>query len=186
MAKKQDKRADRVRRLFDAINDSHRQNWETVNQEGHDFYLDNQISEQDVDTLREQGMPTFTVNRIIPVVEMLNYYATNNTPRWQAVGVEASDSDVAAVFSDVADYIWNNSEGQTLYSNVINDAITKSIGYLQVAIDPNADNGMGEVILQQPDPFDVYIDPKSRDPLFRDASHVIIRKVLPKAQLVQM
>jgi len=186
VAKKQDKRADRVRRLFDAINDSHRQNWETVNQEGHDFYLDNQISEQDVDTLREQGMPTFTVNRIIPVVEMLNYYATNNTPRWQAVGVEASDSDVAAVFSDVADYIWNNSEGQTLYSNVINDAITKSIGYLQVAIDPNADNGMGEVILQQPDPFDVYIDPKSRDPLFRDASHVIIRKVLPKAQLVQM
>ncbi len=186
MAKKEDKRANRVRKLFNAINDSRRQDWEVINQEGHDFYLDNQISEKDVEALREQGMPTFTVNRIIPVVEMLNYYATSNTPRWQAVGTEASDSDVAAVFSDVADYIWNQSECQTLYSNVINDAITKSLGFLQVCVDPNMDNGMGEVVIQQPDPFDVYIDPKSRDPLFRDASHIIIRKVLPKAQLIKL
>ena len=186
MAKKEDKRANRVRKLFNAVNDSRRQDWEVINQEGHDFYLDNQISSEDVETLREQGMPTFTVNRIIPVVEMLNYYATSNTPRWQAVGTEQSDSDVAAVFSDVADYIWNLSECQTLYSNVINDAVTKSTGYLQVCVDPNMDNGMGEVIIQQPDPFDVYIDPKSRDPLFRDASHIIIRKVLPKAQLIKL
>ena len=183
MAKKRDKKADRIRKLFNAINDSRRQDWETINQEGHDFYLDNQISQEDVEALRDQGMPTFTVNRIIPVVEMLNYYATSNTPRWQAVGTEASDSDVAAVFSDVADYIWNLSECQTLYSNVINDAITKSLGFLQVTVDPNADNGMGEVVIQQPDPFDVYIDPKSRDPLFRDASYIMIRKVLPKAQM---
>ena len=186
MAKKTDKRANRVRKLFNAINDSRRQDWETINQEGHDFYLDNQISQEDVEALRDQGMPTFTVNRIIPVVEMLNYYATSNTPRWQAVGTEASDSDVAAVFSDVADYIWNLSECQTLYSNVINDAITKSLGFLQVCVDPNMDNGMGEVIIQQPDPFDVYIDPKSRDPLFRDASYIVIRKVMPKAQLLKL
>jgi hypothetical protein len=186
MAKKKDKRADRVRKLFNAINDSRRQDWETINQEGHDFYLDNQISQEDIEALRDQGMPTFTVNRIIPVVEMLNYYATSNTPRWQAVGTEASDSDVAAVFSDVADYIWNLSECQTLYSNVINDAITKSLGFLQVCVDPNMDNGMGEVTIQQPDPFDVYIDPKSRDPLFKDASFIMIRKVLPKAQLIKL
>jgi len=183
---KKDKKADRIRKLFDAINDTHRQNWEVINQEGHDFYLDNQISETDVEALRDQGMPTFTVNRIIPVVEMLNYYATSNTPRWQAVGVEGSDSNVAALFSDVSDYIWNYSECQTLYSNVINDAVTKSVGYLQVDVDPNADNGMGEVVIKQPDPFDVFIDPKARDPLFRDANHIIIRKVLPKAQLVHL
>ena len=83
------------------------------------------------------GMPTFTVNRIIPVVEMLNYYATSNSPRWQAVGVEGSDSDVAAVFSDMADYIWSLSDGSALYSNCINDSITKSIGFMQVDIDKN-------------------------------------------------
>ena len=186
MAKRVDKKAKRIKSLFDALNDAIRQRWETVNQKGHDFYLDNQLTQQEKEALEDQGMPTFTVNRIIPVVEMLNYYATSNSPRWQAVGVEQSDSDVASLFADVADYVWNYSNGQTLYSNVVNDSITKGIGFLQVCVDPNADNGMGEVIIQQPDPFDVFVDPKSRDPLYRDASHIIIRKVLPKTQLINM
>ena len=71
-------------------------------------------------------MPTFTINRIIPVVEMLNFYATAKTPRWQAVGITGDDADVAAVYSDIADYIWNFSDSTTLLSNAINDAVTKS------------------------------------------------------------
>ena len=129
-------------------------------------------------------MPTFTINRILPVVEMLNFYATANNPRWQAIGVEGSDSDVAAVFSDIADYIWGHSDGDTLYSNAINDSITKSIGYLMVEIDKDADNGMGEVKISQPEPFDIFVDQKSRDIMFRDASYIMIRKVLPKSHLI--
>ena len=179
-------KANRVKSLFDSLNDDHRVDWETVNQEGYDFYLDNQLSKKEVEALEEQGMPTFTVNRIIPVVEMLNFYATANNPRWQAVAQEGSDSDVAAVFSDVADYIWSQSDGATLYSNVINDAVTKSVGYLMVDVDANADRGMGEVVLKNPNSFDLWIDPKSRDPLYRDASFMICRKVLPKEQLINM
>jgi hypothetical protein len=183
MAKKADKTANRVKKLFDSLDNSFREKWEDTNQQGYDFYLDNQLSAVEKEALEETGMPTFTINRILPVVEMLNYYATASDPRWQAVGVEGSDSGVAAVFSDIADYIWGNSDGQSLYSNVINDAITKSVGYLLVTVDPNADNGMGEVVIQQPEPFDIYVDPKSRDPLFRDASHVMIRKVFSRTQL---
>ncbi len=179
-------KANRIKSLFDSLNDDHRVDWETVNQEGYDFYLDNQLSKKEVEALEEQGMPTFTVNRIIPVVEMLNFYATANNPRWQAVAQEGSDSDVAAVFSDVADYIWSQSDGATLYSNVINDAVTKSVGYLMVDVDANADRGMGEVVLKNPNSFDLWIDPKSRDPLYRDASFMICRKVLPKEQLINM
>ncbi len=131
-------------------------------------------------------MPTFTINRILPVVEMLNFYATANNPRWQAIGVEGSDSDVAAVFSDLSDYIWNLSDGSALYSNAINDAICKSIGYILVTVDTDRDNGMGEVILQQPEPFDIYVDPKSRDMMFRDASYVLVRKVLPKSHVIKL
>ena len=131
-------------------------------------------------------MPTFTINRILPVVEMLNFYATANSPRWQAIGIEGSDSDVAAVFSDLSDYIWHLSDGTALYSNAINDAICKSIGYILVTVDTDRDNGMGEVIIQQPEPFDIYVDPKSRDMMFRDASFVLIRKVLPKSHIIKL
>ena len=181
MAKK--KRAEEVYELFLQSETRDRQQWEFINQKGYDFAHDNQLSEQEKKLLEEQGMPTFTINRIIPVVEMLNFYATAQTPRWQAVGNEGSDSDVAAVFADIADYIWHHSNGQTLYSNAVNDAVTKSVGYLLVTVDHDADRGMGEVIVQQPDPFDVFPDPKSRDLLFRDASYVFIRKVLPKGHL---
>ena len=183
MAKREDKSAKRVRDLFNKVNTRTRTQWEYINQKGFDFSNDNQLTDQERLALEEQGMPTFTINRIMPVVEMLNFYATAKDPRWQAVGVEGSDAAVASVFADIADYIWYQSDGGTLYANAINDAVTKSIGYLMVTVDPDMDNGMGDVVIKQPEPFDVYVDPKSRDMLFRDASFVLIRKVLPEGHL---
>ena len=185
MARK--KKADIVREVFDNGADVYeRQQWERINTVGYEFANDAQLSEKEKTSLEEQGMPTFTINRIMPVVEMLNFYATANAPRWQAVGAEGSDADVAAVFSDIADYIWHLSDGATIYSNAVNDAVTKSVGYILVDVDPDMDNGLGEVTLKQPDPFDVYVDPKSRDMLFRDAAYIIIKKVLPKHHLIKL
>ena len=182
MARK-DKTAERIRQLFNRVNERTRAQWEYINQKGFDFANDNQLTEEERLSLEEQGMPTFTINRIMPVVEMLNFYATANTPRWQAIASEGSDTDIAAVFSDIADYVWSNSDGGTLYANAINDSITKSVGYLMLTVDPDSDNGMGDVKITQPEPFDVYVDPKSRDSLFKDAAFIMIRKVLPTNHL---
>ena len=183
---KTDKVADKIRNLYNHANSHTRQKWEYINQKGFDFSNDNQLTENERQALADQGMPTFTINRITPIVEMLNFYATANNPRWQAIGVDGSDSDIAAVFSDMADYIWAGSDGNSLYSNAINDCITKSVGYMLVTVDPDSDNGMGDVVIQQPEPFDVFPDPKSRDILFRDAAYVLIKKVLPKGHLMQL
>ena len=183
---KQNKKVDQIRQLYHLADSSTRKQWQQINQKGYEFAHDEQLASDEKDSLEEQGMPTFTINRILPVVEMLNFYATANNPRWQAIGVEGSDSDVAAVLSDLADYVWHNSNGSTLYTNAVNDAVTKGIGYLLVTIDKDADNGMGEVVIQQPEPFDIFIDPKSRDMLFRDAAFIMIRKVLPKNHLMKI
>tara|TARA_R110000765_G_scaffold191992_3_gene297411 strand:+ start:197 stop:2494 length:2298 start_codon:yes stop_codon:yes gene_type:complete len=184
MAKK--KKIDQIRELYNLSNNWTRSQWRFINQKGYEFAHDEQLSHDEKSALQDQGMPTFTINRILPVVEMLNFYATANSPRWQAIGVDGSDSDVAAVFSDLSDYIWNLSDGSSLYSNAINDAICKSIGYILVTVDTDMDNGMGEVLLQQPEPFDIYVDPKSRDMMFKDASYVLIRKILPKSHIAKL
>tara|TARA_Y100000592_G_C5473897_1_gene321103 strand:+ start:223 stop:2496 length:2274 start_codon:yes stop_codon:yes gene_type:complete len=186
MAAKIDKKVQRIHEIYQYSKTDNRVQWEYINQKGFDFANDNQLSSEEKLALEEQGMPTFTINRITPVVEMLNFYATANNPRWQAIGVTGDDSDVASVFSDISDYIWNNSNGETLLSNAINDCVTKSMGYLMVTVDPDADRGMGEVTIQQPDPFDVYVDNKARDVLFRDAAYILIRKVLPKGHLINL
>ena len=177
------KRVELVRQIFQRANSSNRVQWEFINQKGFDFSNDNQLTESERVALEDQGMPTFTINRILPVVEMLNFYATANEPRWQAVGAEGSDVDIAALFSDVADYIWGRSDGATLMANAANDAITKSLGYLQIDVDVDSDHGMGDVVIRQPEPFDIYVDPKSRDILFRDAAFILVRKVLPRNHL---
>jgi hypothetical protein len=176
----------KIRKIYNLANNWTRKQWEFVNQKGYEFAHDEQLGHDEKKLLEEQGMPTFTINRIMPVVEMLNFYATAKDPRWQAIGAEGSDSDLAAVISDLHDYIWHLSNGSTLYANAVNDAICKGVGYLLVTVDPNLDNGMGEVVLQQPEPFDVYVDPKSRDMLFKDAAFIIIRKVLPKTHLKKL
>ena len=184
MAKK--KRADEIRQLYNLADSWTRKQWERINQKGYEFAHDEQLTVEEKTNLEEQGMPTFTINRILPVVEMLNFYATANNPRWQAIGVEGSDSDVASAMSDLMDYVWAGSNGSTLYNNAINDCITKSLGYLMVSVDKDADNGMGEVVITQPEPFDIYVDPKCRDMLFKDASYVMIRKVLPKNHILSL
>ena len=186
MAESKKKKAERIKQLWQAADGATRQQWEARSQKGYDFFLDNQLSVDEKSSLESQGMPTFTINRVTPVIEMLCYYATANQPKWQAVGREASDSDVAAVFSDIMAYIWDISNGQSVYSNILTDGIAKGMGWMIVDIDANLDRGMGEVVLRQGEPYDIYVDAKSRHPLFDDAEYIIAKKNLPRRHLMNL
>ena len=178
------KRAQVNKQLWERANNSHRQRWQNLSQKGFDFYLNEQLSKREVDALEEAGMPTFTINRVTPIIEIMKYFATANNPRWKAVGATGDDVDVAQVHSDIADYCWYLSNGKTLYSQIALDALTKGIGYFLVDVDADADRGMGEVKFSRIEPYDVYVDPASRDFLFRDATFVMIRKNLSRSSLI--
>ena len=180
------KRAEQNKQLWDKANSSHRQRWQVLSQKGYDFYLNEQLTKDETDALNEAGMPTFTINRITPIVEIMKYFVTANNPRWKAVGATGDDTDVAQVHSDIADYCWYNSNCKSIYSQVVLDSLTKGIGYFMVDIDKDADRGMGEVVFKKIDPYDVYVDPASRDFLFRDANFISVRKNVAKTQLINL
>jgi len=171
------------KQLWERANTSHRAKWQSDAQKAYDFYLNDQLTKDEKDSLEESGMPTFVINRITPVIEVMKYFATANNPKWQAVGVEGSDVDIAAVHSSIAEYCWQLSGGKSLYASVILDALVRGIGYFFIDVDADSDHGMGDVVFRSIDPFDVYVDPMSRDPLFKDATYIIIKKNLPKSQL---
>ena len=187
MARKTQKtKAQKNKQLWDRANTSYRSKWQSVSQKGYDFYLDEQLTKEEVEVLQESGMPTFTINRVTPIIEIMKYFVTANNPRWKAVGVTGDDTDIAQVHSDIADYCWHLSNGKSIYSQVVLDSLTKGIGYFMVDIDADQDRGMGEVMFSRVDPYDVYVDPSSRDFLFRDASFITIRKNLTRTQLINM
>ena len=174
------------KQLWDKANNSHRQRWQTKSQKGYDFYLNEQLTKDEQTMLEESGMPTFTINRITPIIEIMKYFVTANNPKWKAVGATGDDVDIAQVHSDIADYCWYLSNGKSLYSQVILDSLTKGLGFFLVDIDKDADRGMGEVRFNRIDPYDVFIDPASRDFLFRDAGFIQIRKNISRSVLINM
>ena len=180
------KRAETNKQLWDKANSSHRQRWQVLSQKGYDFYLNEQLTKDETDSLNEAGMPTFTINRVTPIIEIMKYFVTANSPKWKAVGATGDDVDVAQVHSDIADYCWYHSNGKSIYSQVILDSLTKGIGYFMVDVDRDADRGMGEVEFKKIDPYDVYVDPASRDFLFRDANFISVRKNVSKTQLMNL
>ena len=180
------KRAQKNKQLWDRANTSYRSKWQSASQKGYDFYLDEQLTKNELEALQESGMPTFTINRVTPIIEIMKYFVTANNPRWKAVGVTGDDTDIAQVHSDIADYCWYLSNGKSIYSQVVVDSLTKGIGYFMIDVDSDKDRGMGEVVFSRVDPYDVYVDPSSRDFLFRDAAFITVRKNLSRSQMMNM
>jgi len=187
MAKKGRKnKADVNKHLFDKANNYYRKKWFMDSQKGLDFFLNEQLTAEELEDLKEGGMPDFIINRITPAIDIMKFFVTANNPRWQAIGTDGSDTDIAHVHSMIAEYCWHNSNGKSLFGQIIQDALVKGVGYFKVDVDPDADRGMGEVIFNSIDPYDVYVDPMSRDFLFRDASYIIIQKNLSKTHLLKL
>ena len=187
MARKTKKTKAQVnKQLWDRANTAQRTKWQSLSQKGYDFYLNEQLTKDEKASLDESGMPSFIINRITPIIEIMKYFVTANNPRWKAVGVTGDDTDIAQVHSDVADYCWHLSNGKSVHSQVVTDTLTKGIGFFMVDLDRDADRGMGEVVFKRIDPYDVFVDPASRDFLFRDAGFIQIRKMVARSTLMNM
>jgi hypothetical protein len=179
------KRAQRIRHLWIQMNEGKRQQWQTKSQKGYDFFLNAQLTQEEEDMLKDAGMPTFIINRITPIIETMKYFVTANNPRWKAVGTGGEDVDLAEVHNDIIDYCWYHSNGKTLFSEVVLDALTKGKGYFHLYVDPDADRGMGEVKFERVDPYYVYTSSMSRDFIERDATVQMIKKDLPREHLLK-
>lgn len=172
-----DKRADKVINLFHSANCAERQDWVYWTNKCADYYYDKQLTPDMVAELQKAHMPTFTINRITPGIEVMKYFLTANKPRWKTIGRDNSgfDTNMGAVHDALADYIWTQtSDGHSVYSQVVHDALVNQCGYFLVYVDKNADNGMGEAVVDFINPRNVYRDKNSKDKYGRDAAYMLI------------
>lgn len=180
------KLADENRQLFLNIKTGSWAKWRTDSQESYDFRCGDQLTEEEQEDLRKAGMPTFTVDKIGQAIETLKYFITANNPRFYAIGMEQSDADIAAIHSQVIDRCLYLSNFKSVYGRVVDDALSKSLGYFVISVDPDLDRGMGEVIVSSLEPWDVYVDPACSDVLFRDAAFMLVKKNFTRGRLLMM
>lgn len=180
------KRAYIMRNLFEKTNSGKRNEWQIREQRSYDFFLNSQLTDEEQKRLEAAGMPDFIINRITPIIETMKFFITAQNPRWRAVGVDGSDSLIAKVHTDMVDYSWYLSDGKALFAQSMQDVLVKSKGYIHIIIDPDADRGLGEVKFERVDPFHVFTSVRSTDPYERDATYQIIKKDLPREELLQL
>jgi hypothetical protein len=179
----QDKRAEEIKerwqRWFDARSD-----WDTQAREDIDFYLGNHFTDAEVQELSERNQMGLPIDRLYAAIEQFKAIITSKPPKFSAVGREDSDTRLAQVWKTILEYIWDNSDGDEVFKQVIHDFSVAGLGYFYGYIDPEADYGRGDVKFTYVDPFRVVVDPNSRNKWFDDASGMQLSTILTKDQLL--
>lgn len=186
-SKKEDTRVSEIMSLMTLANNSERQTWEYYVEKCSAFYNDMQLTADEIKSLEDANMPTFTINRITPAVEVMLFFLTAGKPRWKTVGRDMSgfDSDLGVLHTALSDYCWDISNGNQKYAKIMRDAIVKGKGVIHIHVDSNADRGNGEVLFDDIEPEELFVDPESTDIFSRDAKYMIVGKNFGKDFLKQ-
>ena len=163
---------------------SARSEWAKQAVEDNEFRNGKQWDEDQVKVLRSRRQEPIVVNVIHSAVEQAKAMLTSNKPRFQSTAREDSDVKTGRLFSDLLAYIWDNSNGDVVLKEVIDDYYVKGMGCMMAYPDMMCDFGKGEIKLRSIDPLDLYLDPSSRDPFGRDCSNIIIGRKVMESQLL--
>ena len=181
----EDIRVKEIRELWDRWSDA-RQDWDTQAREDIDFYLGNHFSEEEMTALAERNQSAMPMDRLYSAVEQFKAIITSKPPKFAAVGREDSDNKLANVWKVMLEYIWDLSDGNETFKQVIHDYTVTGLGYFYSYIDTEADYGRGEVKFTYVDPFRVVVDPNSRNRWFDDASGIMLSTIFTKRQLLDL
>jgi hypothetical protein len=164
---------------------SARQNWAKQAVEDNEFRNGKQWTDEEVTALENRSQQPIVVNIVYSAVEQAKAMLTSNKPKFQSTGRETSDNRVGRMFSDIMAYVWDLSNGNVELKQAIDDYYVKGMGVLFSYVDPDADFGSGEVKIKSLDPLEVFIDPSSKDAFCRDASNIIVAKLVSEDALIK-
>ena len=177
-----DARAKNIQDIFKKWSDS-RKKWDTQAREDIDFYLGNHWTKEEAEQLNAINQSDVVADRLYSAIEQFKAIITSKPPSFRAYPREDSDSQLASVWNGLLEYVWDISDGNEVFKQVVHDYAVTGLGYFHTYLDPEADYGRGEVKFTWIDPFRVYVDPSSRHRYFDDASGIILSTILSKEQL---
>jgi len=175
-----------VRETQDLLSEysSARAEWAKNAVEDNEFRNGKQWTDKQIKALRRRNQEPLVVNVIHSAVEQAKAMMSTNKPKFQSTGRESSDVKAGKTFSDILTWIWDNSNGNTVLKQAIDDYYVMGMGVLYTYMDMNADFGKGEVMLSAVNPLDVYFDPQCQDPFARDCSNIIVAKKVLESQVI--
>ena len=181
----QDKRVVEIRQLWKRWHEA-RLEWADHAREDIDFYLGNHFSAAEIDELQSRNQSSIPLDRLYGAIEQFKAIITSKPPKFSALPREDSDSDLANVWKAILEYVWNISDGNEIFKQVIHDYSVTGLGYFYAYTDIEADYGRGEVKFTYVDPFRVVVDPNARNKYFDDSTGMMLSTIFTKFQLLDL
>jgi len=181
----EDKRATEIKEIWQRWQNA-RNDWDTHAREDIDFYLGNHFSQEEVDELSERNQSNLQIDRLYSAIEQFKAIVTSKPPKFSAVAREDSDNNISLVWRTILEYIWDISDGNEVFKQVVHDYAVTGLGYFYAYIDKEDDYGRGEVKFAYIDPFRVYVDPNARNKWFDDAAGICLTTLLTREQVLNL
>lgn len=159
------------------------QKWRAIALEDRDFYAGKQWKKEDKKELENAKRPAMTINRIKPLINVLCGYQRLNRYDIEFLPRTSDDDEQAALRKGVTKYILDRCHYNYQESDVFNDGVVVGIGWFEVGYDFNWETQDGDAFVRRVSPFDMYVDPESRDKHMGDMKYVIRARWVDKDEL---
>jgi len=137
-----------------------------------EFTWGKQWEQKDVERLNKEQRPSLTINKILPLINLLDGHQKLNVtePDFRPRGDD--DQKLRDVRKGVTKYLLDQNDYLKKKSRIFRQGIIGGRGYLYPHVKFNYDTMEPEIKIDCKSMFDIYVDPESRDPMLDDANYI--------------
>jgi hypothetical protein len=161
----------KVRRLYEYAKDSRRKyDWEWMVRElyvrGYHFARYNRGT--NTITFSTRTGVRIPINLTWALMRAVRNQVTSFRPKWEVLPAVTTESAIenARYSSRTLDYVYKRKQIKRKLKEVLSEALIKSLGIWEITVDRN-----GDIIINNTDPFDLYIDPNCVSPNLNDPDY---------------
>lgn len=133
------------------------QGWRADSWEDYEFRDGKQWSSADINKLKAKGVKALTINRIFPILNLINGHYLNNRQDVVAKGRTKQDNELGQVMSEGIHFVMSQNRGMQRAGAAFNDQITAGFGCLGVGF--NDDPRKEKIKVSSLDWYSVWWDP---------------------------
>ena len=151
--------------------------------EGYHYARWDRSTQQIITSPKTDGVPKVTINKIDPAVRAVVNYALRNRPKAEVTPADMSNDQINEVVKQnvFLDYMHDKLGLREIERGAVDEATTSGIAWVQVLYDDDANDGDGEIIINELDKYDVYWNKEAKSP--EDAKRITVAVSRPLSVL---
>lgn len=139
----------------------------------YEFYRGKQWESDVIEILKREKRPFLTLNKIKPILRSLSGWQRRNRQDLQVLARRGGLGSLAAVYTELLKYFYDESHADFENSLVFLDGIITGKGWIALDIDYTQDPYNGELLLKRERPTMIYEDPHAQRYDLSDARFII-------------